>query len=83
MSALRMAKLWLIRALLRFSINGLFVRFVVELLFDESCVFDDAAGESVVVDDGDKGAAPIFTEFALFVEELELVSRFIRNSFVL
>lgn len=60
-----MAKLWLIRARRRFSINGLFVRFVVEFVLVS--VFP--AGE-VAVDDGDEGGT-VLTEFELFVAEFE------------
>lgn len=62
-----MAKLWLIRARRLFSINGLFVRFVVEFVV-VSKVFP--AGE-VAVDDGDEGVT-VFVEFELlFAVEFE------------
>lgn len=81
MSAFRMAKLWFILARRRFSINGLFVRFaagVLLVLLDESCVFDDAAGESVAVDDGDKGAWAMLIELDVFeFGALEFVSKWI------
>lgn len=57
-----MAKLWLIRARRRFSINGLFVRFVVEFVL-VSKVFP--AGDAAD-DDGD-GGDTVFTELELFV----------------
>lgn len=63
-----MAKLWLIRARRRFSINGLFVRLVVEFVVLVSKVFP--AGD-VAVDDGDDGAVAEFTELVLFVVEFE------------
>lgn len=55
-----MAKLWLIRARRRFSINGLFVRFVVELVLVSVFPAGDVAD-----DDGDDGGT-VFTEFELF-----------------
>lgn len=66
-SAFKMAKLWLIRARRRFSINGLFVRFVVELVL-VSNVFP--AGDVAVDDDGDDGVTE-FAVFVLFVVEFE------------
>lgn len=65
-SAFKTAKLWLIRARRRFSINGLFVRFVVEVVL-VSKVFP--AGD-VADDDGDGGVAE-FAVFVLFVVEFE------------
>lgn len=66
-SAFKMAKLWLMRARRRFSINGLFVRFVVEFVL-VSTVFP--AGE-VADDDGDDGVT-VFAEFELlFAVEFE------------
>lgn len=67
-----MAKLWLIRARRRFSINGLFVRLVVEFVVLVSKVFP--AGDVAVDDDGDGGAVFEFAEFVLFVVEFEFWS---------
>lgn len=73
-----MAKLWLIRARRRFSINGLFVRLVVEFVVLVSKVFP--AGDVAVDDDGDGGAVAEFAEFVLFVVEFEFWSVFLNIS---
>lgn len=62
-----MAKLWLIRARRRFSINGLFVRFPVEF------VLVSTAGD-VAVDDGDEGVTGFAELAVLFVDEFEFCS---------
>lgn len=69
MRTFKMAKLWLIRARRRFSINGLFVRLVVEFVVLVSRVFP--AGDVAVDEDGDGGAVAEFAEFVLFVVEFE------------